>query len=300
MSDIPASLKAVTPYIRRAGEVEKTGDPRAFIVAYFCRTYAMEHGLELSKKGRDNEVQTFLLGLMTELEKSKNEHAELSELDECAEVVRNFAAEKMTEAEDEYMSGTANKNTARRFYAAASFLEVLATFSESKTLDESTKKQSLFAKFRATQILKALKEGRQPVPTEEELANARGDGDGASSGGDEGDLEVDLPPEIPSYRPSIPSPPPAAPSFKPIKSSDSDNDDDDDESEDDLPLPKRVVKPSKRSSRRAKTQDFPPSGLSDAQKADALEYTRFALRAIETDDISVAVEHLNNALKQIS
>jgi len=37
MEPIPVDLKSITPFDRRAAEVQKTGDPRGYIIGYFCR-----------------------------------------------------------------------------------------------------------------------------------------------------------------------------------------------------------------------------------------------------------------------
>ena len=38
MAAPPASLKALTPYVKRAEELDKASDQRSKLVAYFCRT----------------------------------------------------------------------------------------------------------------------------------------------------------------------------------------------------------------------------------------------------------------------
>lgn len=112
---IPASLKAVTPYVRRAQEVERTGDDRAFVVAYFCRTFAMELGLKSGAAKGGGEAQQFLLGIMKQLEAAKKAHPDLKDLEGCEALVREYALEQMSAAENEYMSQQASKTTARRF-----------------------------------------------------------------------------------------------------------------------------------------------------------------------------------------
>jgi len=274
MSQIPAALKGITPYVRRAAEVEKTDDPRAHVVAYFCRTYAMEQGLKISQTDKSKEVQGFLLSMLDQLEKEKKEHPDLGNLEAAEVVVTGYAQEKLAEAEDEYLGHRANKNTARKYYAAASFFEVLATFKEEKKLDDATKKSSLFAKWRATEILKAIKEGRPPIPDEDE---------DLKQGIDEEDDEDDMPPPAPTGKP---------------QPRDFGLEDDDADEEEERAISRKPAK-SKPKRNVSRQNSAGASGLTEEQKADAAEYTRFALRAIETDDIKIAIQHLESALREL-
>jgi hypothetical protein len=202
--------------------------------------------------------------------------------------------------------------------AAASFFEVLATFSDSKTLDDATKKQALFAKYRASQILGAINEGREPIPSEQELqrareADSRGAADdmaGLNLGGGE---EFELPPPAPTFKPSAPSAPPAPPGSKPSAPPVSKP------SAPSAPPSLGAKKPSaeeppKRpsptnagassaasaassSSKRSSVSKGP--SVSAGAKADALEYARFAVRAVETDDFASAKRHLESALREL-
>ena len=50
--NIPASLKGLTAYIKRAEELDReTSNPDSKIIAYFCRTFAMERGMKLNAVG---------------------------------------------------------------------------------------------------------------------------------------------------------------------------------------------------------------------------------------------------------
>jgi len=289
---VPDSLKTVTPYVRRAIEVEKTGDPRAYVVAYYCRTHAMEQALALSKDGRrEADVQTFLIKMMNQLEESKRQHPDLSDSARSEEIVEGFAVEKLAEAEEEYLNELADKNTARRYYAAASFFEVLTAFREDKVLDEATKKQSLFAKWRATNILKALKNGERPVPTEEELSRARSQKSGGDVEEDDEDDADLLPPPAPSSTPTPRFTPPKRAGY--ASSSE----------EDEAPPSRRSASRHRAPARRQYSNDDDEvgnSGVTESQKKDALEYARFAVRALQTDDVAMARSHLESALRELN
>lgn len=243
--------------------------------------------------------------MLDTLEGMKAEHPELNDKDECEDVVRTYAQEKLMEAESEYMDCQANKNTARRYYAAASFLEVLATFHPEKTLDEATKKSSLFAKWRATEILKAIKEGRPPIPSDEELAKSRGldlndddddDGDdGAGADGADDDLDY-LPPPAPT----------ATPTYRSNRRDETSEEEEEEERPRLRPTrtssSSRSNKPSRSGASGGSSRNRVPkysSNLPETAKDDAMEYTRFALRALQLDDIEQAKEHLRSALHEL-
>ncbi|CAO3668520.1 unnamed protein product [Rhizopus stolonifer] len=73
--------------------------------------------------------------------------------------VENFALKIFLNADNEDRAGKANKRTAKTFLAASIFLELLKTFGE---LDSETEAKIKYAKWKATDITKALREGRQP------------------------------------------------------------------------------------------------------------------------------------------
>jgi hypothetical protein len=192
--------------------------------------------------------------------------------------------------------------------AAASFFEVLAVFSDSKALDDATKKQALFAKYRASQILGAINEGRDPIPSEEELqrareADSRGVADdmaGLDLGG--GD-EFELPPPAPTFKPSAPSAPPAPPASKasaPPAAPSLGSKKPSVEEPPKRPSPTNASASSSAASSSKRSSASRGPSVSAAAKADALEYAKFAVRAIETDDFAAAKRHLESALRELS
>lgn len=154
---IPASLKPLTAYLKRADELEKdSSDPDHPILAYYCRKFALIKGMKMPE-GNTKEGKTFLMSIMTRLEKDKST---ITLKDEEAKIVmEDFAYGVFARADDEFHAGMTNKGTAQKFYAAQTFLEVLEQFGE---MDQETKEKCRFAKFQAAEILKAIKEGRPP------------------------------------------------------------------------------------------------------------------------------------------
>ena len=67
-SKLPAVLKPITPYIKRADELTKKGDGKSALMAYFCRAYAVELGIALNDGAAPPEVGAALAALMDRLE----------------------------------------------------------------------------------------------------------------------------------------------------------------------------------------------------------------------------------------
>lgn len=283
---IPPDLKGVAPYIKRAEELDKdSSHGESPVVAYYCRQYAMELGIELREQAKDPEtVGQFLLGLIETLESAK-EKISISR-DEGEQIVYKFAMDVFAraDAEDRGPSG-AGKATARTFYAASVFMDTLKQFGErGDEVDEKCR----YAKWKAADILKAIKEGRAPAaggpnePTVDDIPVAPG----TSSPPSYGDLPSDNV-SLPKIDPPVPvSPPPSTVSPPPSRE----------------PPPPTVVAPSVPSV--VPSAPFAPpkpmsrgnAGVSDTQIEDALEYARFAIAALEIKDANLAIHRLQGAL----
>jgi vacuolar protein sorting-associated protein VTA1 len=89
--------------------------------------------------------------------------------DEAKFLCQKFAHKIFDRADLEDRDGGGTKGTAKTFYAAASFLEMLQQFykdeDEAEEIQE-IRKRARYAKWKATTMLKAFREGRQPTPGE--------------------------------------------------------------------------------------------------------------------------------------
>jgi vacuolar protein sorting-associated protein VTA1 len=161
---IPPELKKATPYVRRAEELDKDkANPESRLVAYYCRQYAVHTGIPLAVTAPG---KTCLGELLSSLEQEKMA-MDMFSREEAKFLCRKFADKIFDKADLEDRTGDANKNTAKTFYAAASFLEILQQFFQDEDESEEVsdlKKRAVYAKWKAMDILKALKEGRQPTP----------------------------------------------------------------------------------------------------------------------------------------
>jgi len=146
--------KILLPVLQRADELQK----HDHLVAYYCRLYAMEKGLKIPAKERTKNTNALLASLMNQLEKDKTV-VKLSSDDNMH--MEGFALGVFAKADKQDRAGRADANTAKSFYAASIFFEVLLQFGELQT--DILEKQK-YAAWKAVDIHKALSEGRKPVP----------------------------------------------------------------------------------------------------------------------------------------
>ena len=161
--NIPPELKKVTPFVRRAEELDRDKtNPESRLVAYYCRQYAVHTGISLAQSPGAKQCLGSILGQLEE------EKAAMSNFtrNESKFLCRKFADEIFDTADGQDRMGMATKNTAKTFYAAASFFEILEQFYEEGEESEEyqeEKKRCKYAKWKATEILKAIREGREPT-----------------------------------------------------------------------------------------------------------------------------------------
>lgn len=198
---IPPELKKITQFIRRAEELDRDkAHPESRIVAYYCRQHAVQTGIAYS----DSSLARDCLGsILNTLETEKNAMSVFS-IPEAYTICKTFAFKVFEKADAEDRSGGAGKSTARTFYASATFLEILGHFRGPEEEEDVTKEEDekrVYAKWKATEILKAIKEGRDIIPGgfgEEESNNNNTDNGGESLMGSSMDLPpaVTLPPPV--------------------------------------------------------------------------------------------------------
>ncbi|KAI0715342.1 Vta1 like-domain-containing protein [Earliella scabrosa] len=160
---IPPELKSITPYLQRADELANN-DP---VISYWCAYYAAQQGIALKLK--DSAARHFLFDLLGLLERMKTDigpNDAVHDEPASAAYVENFALQVFAGADKEDMSGNVTRNTARKFLAAANFLEVLRTFDSDKAVIDmpAIEKKIKYAKWKAADISKAIREGRKPTP----------------------------------------------------------------------------------------------------------------------------------------
>ncbi|XP_073047908.1 protein HOMOLOG OF MAMMALIAN LYST-INTERACTING PROTEIN 5 [Primulina eburnea] len=146
--------KLLLPYLQRADELQKH-EP---LVAYYCRLYAMERGLKIPQSGRTKTTNALLVSLMKQLEKDKKS-LDLGPDDQLH--LEGFGLNVFAKADKQDRANRADLNTAKTFYAASIFFEILNQFGE---LQPDLEQKQKYAAWKAADIRKAIKEGRKPVP----------------------------------------------------------------------------------------------------------------------------------------
>ncbi|ESO09762.1 hypothetical protein HELRODRAFT_186287 [Helobdella robusta] len=158
LSNVPPSFKPIQHYLKTAAEHDKR-DP---VVAYYCRLYAMQKGMEIDKKSP--ESRNFLRLLMGHLEEMKvqlkDNEAIQSELVGQAHV-ENYAIKLFFYADTEDRKSNFGKNVVKAFYTSSMLFDVLTTFGE---LPEELEKSRKYAKWKAAYIHNCLKVGATPQP----------------------------------------------------------------------------------------------------------------------------------------
>ncbi|XP_048129893.1 protein HOMOLOG OF MAMMALIAN LYST-INTERACTING PROTEIN 5 isoform X2 [Rhodamnia argentea] len=146
--------KVLLPYLQRADELQKH-EP---VVAYYCRLYAMDRGLRIPQSERTKTTNALLSSLIKQLEKDKKS---LTLGPEDNLYLEGFALNVFGKADKQDRAGRADLNTAKTFYAASIFFEILSQFGP---LQPDLEQKQKYAAWKAADIRKALKEGRKPVP----------------------------------------------------------------------------------------------------------------------------------------
>ena len=234
--NVPPELKRIKPFIQRAEELDRDKSPESRVVAYYCRQWAVQSGIPLSSSSP--AAKACLGELLGQLEGEKQAMSVFNRA-ESKQICRGFADKIFDKANMVDRAGAADKSTARTFYAAATFFEILQQFDDETSDAEVTKEEEerrVYAKWKATEILKAIREGRKPAPgaygedmdedktidkeVEEGGTQAGGAevGDAGSPGADEEDeaeANAFVPPSAPATGFAPSSPPPRAPEPEP-------------------------------------------------------------------------------------
>jgi vacuolar protein sorting-associated protein VTA1 len=123
----PGDLKALAPFLQRAFET-RTADPA---LSYWCNYHAAQMGIPLLSSLQPTS-KSFLMELMDTLESQKKNLAgnDVVHGDDIVAkaYVENVALKVFAGADNEDRTGRANKGTAKKFLAAANFIDVLSNF----------------------------------------------------------------------------------------------------------------------------------------------------------------------------
>lgn len=128
-AEIPPTLKLITSALRRAEELEKDPNNESKIVAYYCRYYVVSKGSKLCSVPAIAAETKFLIEEMGKLEKFKATSEPLT-AEKGQNICKSYALSVFEKADDEDRAGAADKATAKLFYAAGTFFDILEQFGE--------------------------------------------------------------------------------------------------------------------------------------------------------------------------
>jgi hypothetical protein len=158
---IPAWLKPVIPFIKRASELERVPNiAGAQVAVYYLKLHALSTALTLPDR---SDSDPYLLGMMEDLEKRKKPTSSESE---AFTIFKDYADDIFQNVDTADACGNATMETAQGFYMVSTFYETLVgVFSKELGDTVNTMKDKVYyCKQRAAQINRDIKSGRQPTP----------------------------------------------------------------------------------------------------------------------------------------
>lgn len=272
---IPAALKKYLPFVKRAEELERAVDRDSKVVAYHCRLYVVVKGSK-EDGASDPTSQAFLLSQMDILEKIKPTLG-LSNSQSSFESCKNYAMKVFTQADEEDRMGVADKATVKLFYYAGSFFDVLDQFQDVDLAEVNEKK--LYAKYRASEILNAIKNGVKPSPPSGEIQQA------TTSGAlhDEPDETIVQQITAPYSSNALPSNLSVQEASATVRAA----------------IPTAPIAPIFHNYGDLGVNKGPPTSSLDPRAKDCIELCHFAVRALQYNDMNLARERLKEALRRL-
>ncbi|GMM45611.1 Vta1 protein [Pichia kluyveri] len=165
ITDIPVSLKPlVGSYIQRAQELSNVQP----LISYFCYLYAAQLIMESQLHLTDSNATIYIEVLLNTIEDERTEFQEkmpqfmdvLSDKEKSFKLILGFSLNIFKNAVNAVETHTVTKETAVSFKAFLTFIEVVKLWPDFyATESNEIHKHIKYAKFHATRILKALKNG---------------------------------------------------------------------------------------------------------------------------------------------
>lgn len=287
----PASIKSIAHFLKTATEHEN----RDGVITYWSRLAALQSGMVLDKSSK--EALALLIPLMDWLESYKKEQAgndAISNEVVASAHIENHAMKLFLYADKEDRESRFNKNVVKAFYTSGILFDVLTVFGELSPENSHYKK---YAKLKAAYIHNCLKNGETPVPGP--LDGGEDDDNPTESSNPEAPVNPGIPPAgvatggfppgtgMPPGYPQQPYPqqPPAPAAV--------------------APPPAQVVPPTQQFQNMNFVQPVipqVPSGgagqvsLSVEQISKAQKFCKYAISAMDYEDMPTAIANLNKAL----
>lgn len=155
MESIPDEIGYIKPYLMRSEEM-KQADP---IVSYYTLRYALQISLDFHKQNPTNsQVKQYIMNMMGVMEEKRKA---LGEVFEPQQHFEKFITMLFVSCDNDDRKVGSTKSTAQKFLVLSYFIDAMGVFEE---LPPDWVEKRKYCKWKAADILKALKKGEQPLP----------------------------------------------------------------------------------------------------------------------------------------
>ena len=155
MESLPEEISYIRPYLTRSEEM-KVADP---IISYYTLRYALQQALDVHKQNPNNkEVKQYMMSMMGIMEEKRKS---LGEVAEPKAHFERFITMLFVSCDNDDRKIGSTKATAQKFLVLSYFIEAMGVFEE---LPPDWVEKRKYCKWKAADILKALKRGEQPLP----------------------------------------------------------------------------------------------------------------------------------------
>jgi len=269
---VPQKLKAIAHYIKIANEYSNR-DPAVY---YWSLLYGVQKGMEIDKSSP--ECKQFLvqnLGLLEQIKQQNKTNEAITNEVVASAHVEECALKLFVKADTDDRAGRFDKNVVKSFYTAAYLFDVLNCFGE---VDTQILQQQKYAKWKSAYIHNCLRNGQTPVS-----GPIAGEGDDDGGFGDfgtaEGGAPSNLPPPPVGFNIPVPPSNPAM-TMPPI-----------------TPASNQIPPAAAASSSSSSvTVGGNENNLQPADMMKAQKFCKYAISALEYEDVNTAVNNLQQAL----
>ena len=155
MENLPEELNSIKPFLVRSEEM-KSANP---VVSYYCYRYAAQLAMEIRKQNQANQEITSYLGNMLSVMEVKKK--EIVDVQDPKEHYEKFITMLFISADNDDRKTGSTKKTAQKFLILSYFIEAFNVFED---LSEDWEEKRIYCKWKTADILKAMKNGQQPLP----------------------------------------------------------------------------------------------------------------------------------------
>lgn len=155
MENLPDELTHIKPFLIRSEEM-KTADP---VISYYLMRYAVSLAIDYRKQNPGSQAVTdYLSSTLNLMEVKKNE---IGNVQNPKEHYEKFITMLFVSADTEDRKSGSTKKTAQKFLILSYFIEA---FNVMEDITPDWEDKRVFCKWKAADILKALKRGEKPLP----------------------------------------------------------------------------------------------------------------------------------------